>query len=151
LVNIEGLNFNHPLRLRLLQHLQNFTNDQQLVLDQSHFYSPSSCYSNSTDFINSSSSSSCSSSPKKFDSNTKKTIDYPLNQKLPQVLNNSAFVQINITANNSDDDENKICSNNFQNTNDNYHYYWNQNQNQVQLSNFNIQSNQIISYLEDNI
>ncbi len=151
MVNIEGLNFNHPLRLRLLQHLQNFTNDQQLVFDQSHFYSPSSCYSNSTDFINSSSSSSCSSSPKKFDSNTKKTIDYPLNQKLPQVLNNSAFVQINITANNSDDDENKICSNNFQNTNDNYHYYWNQNQNQVQLSNFNIQSNQIISYLEDNI
>ena len=134
LVNIEGLDFNHPLRSRLIHHLQNFTNNKHLSLDQPHNYTPINNISNCTDF-RSSFSSSCSSSTNKFDLNNFPTTDkqtnsphYSSNQKPPKVVNNSAFVQINITANNNDEIN---WNNNFPTTNDNYPntLYWNENQN----------------------
>lgn len=159
LVNIEGFDFNHPLRMRLLTHLQNFVDTKLLTPNSIHQHN------HNLDFI--SPSSSCPSSPIKFEtnnfspliSNSIKNIQYPTQQQTPQIVNNSAFVQINITANNNNNEnvddfltDNKRWSTSCNNINDdivtnshahdNYYHlnpYWNQAQ--VQLSNNKILSN----------
>jgi hypothetical protein len=113
LVNTEGFDINHPLRLRLLSHLQNFTDEKLSNLDSSqHSIESSNGYmlnsNNHLDYISSSSSSSSIPSPKKFESNplqlaATKHYSSSTSEQPTHFSNSSSFVQINITSRNKVD------------------------------------------------